>query len=143
MIKISASIVAISLISLFCIALLSFRHTKTNCGSVKNGTFHFYQNNGQYHSIVMRKDSLQTEINTNTGDTSYWRVAWTSDCNFTIAYISGSKVKSQQELDFHRQSTLKFSITNTTKDYYTYNALFTYNNDSKKFSDTMWFHEKK
>ena len=45
---------------------------------------------------------------------------------------------SQQELDFARQSLLKFSITNTTKDYYTFDALFTYNKESKSFSDTMW-----
>ena len=86
---------------------------------------------------------MQTEINTSTGDTSYWRVAWASDCEFSVAYISGTKVVSQQELDFYKQSTLKFKVTNTNKDYYSYDALFTYSNESKIFSDTMWIYEKK
>lgn len=141
MIKHSVAL-TLTIIFLFCLGLLSFKFMDFNCSSVKNGTFHFYQNKGQYHSLILRKDSLQTEINTNTGDTSYWRVAWTSDCTFTIAYMSGSKPKSQQELDFYKQSTLKFDVTNVTKDYYTYNALFSYNNSSKQFSDTMWLHEK-
>ena len=114
MIKYSTSVLIVSLISLFSIALLSFQHSGSNCDSVKNGMFHFYQNNDQYHALVIRKDSLQTEININTGDTSYWHVVWLSDCEFTVAYISGSKAMSQQELDFHKQSALKFSIKTLT-----------------------------
>jgi hypothetical protein len=112
------------------------------CGSVKNGRFHFYQNNGQYHSIVIRKDSLQTEVNLNTGDSTFWRIAWVSDCQFTCSYISGSKIKSKEELDFYKKSTLIINILKTSKEYYTYNAFFTSENNSRSLSDTMWLKAK-
>jgi hypothetical protein len=71
-------------------------------------------------------------------------VAWISNCEFTISYVSGTKAISKQELEFYKQSTLKLNITKTTKDYYTFDALFTYNNNTSKVSsDTMWFQEKK
>ena len=124
------------------LVFLSFTDIAPECGLVKNGRFHFYQNNRQYHSIVIRKDSLQTEVNLSTGDSTFWRIAWVSDCQFTCNYISGSKIKSQEELDFYKKSTLTFNILKTTKKYYTYDALFTSNNNSQSFSDTMWLEAK-
>lgn len=120
------------------LVVLSFTGIKPECTSVKNGRFHFYQNSGQYHSIVIRKDSLQTEVNLSTGDSTFWRILWVSDCQFTCSYISGSKMKSQEELDFYNRSTLTFNILETTKHYYTYDALFKTDNNSRSFSDTMW-----
>jgi hypothetical protein len=120
------------------LVVLSFTGIEPECSSVKNGRFHFYQNSGQYHSIIIRKDSLQTEVNLSTGDSTFWRILWVSDCQFTCSYISGSKMKSQEELDFYKKSTLTFNILKTTKKYYTYDALFKTDNNSRSFSDTMW-----
>lgn len=120
------------------LVVLSFTVIEPECKSVKNGRFHFYQNSGQHHSIVIRKDSLQIEVNLSTGDSTFWRILWFSDCQFTCSYISGSKIKSQEEQDFYKRSTLTFNILKTTKKYYTYDALFTSGNDSRRFSDTMW-----
>ena len=130
------------LLTLFSLLLFSFKTNNPDCGSVKNGTFHFYKDNGRHHAIIVRRDSLQTEINTKTLDTSYWRVTWISDCEFTTTFISGTKARSQEDLDFYKQSTLKFKISNSSREFYTYHALFSYNNRSKIFSDTMWLQEK-
>ena len=124
------------------LVFLSFKITAPPCSSVKNGKFHFYQDNGKYHAIVTRKDSLQTEVNQSTGDSSFWRIVWISDCQFTCNYISGSKIKSQEELDFYKKSTLTVSILKTTRNYYTFDALFTSDNISRSFSDTMWLEAK-
>lgn len=112
------------------------------CKSIKNGTFHFYQNNGQYHSVIIRKDSLQTEVNLSTGDSTFWKIVWISDCKFTSSYISGSKIKTPEELDFYKKSTLTFNIIKISEKYYTWDALFSSNGKSRTFSDTMWLKER-
>jgi hypothetical protein len=115
---------------------------KSPCESVKQGIFHFYQDNGKYHSVVIRKDSIQTEVNLTTGDSTCWKISWISDCEFKCSFISGSKIKTQQEIDFYKTSILKFNIIKTTKEYYIYDASLTVGNDAKHFTDTMWLHPK-
>jgi len=85
--KYSTARVAVLIIGVLSISLLSFKYQDDNCESIRNGIFHFYKNNDQYHAIVIKKDSLQTEINTNTYDTSYWRLAWVSSCEFTATFV--------------------------------------------------------
>lgn len=122
----------------FIIGFYSFKDAEPVCSIVKNGRFHFYQDNGQYHSIVIRKDSLQTEVNLFTGDSSFWKILWVSDCQFISRFISSSKIKSQEELDFYKKSMITFNILKITEKYYTYEALFSSGNLSKSFNDTMW-----
>ncbi|HUR30252.1 MAG TPA: hypothetical protein VMZ69_02405, partial [Saprospiraceae bacterium] len=78
-----------------------------------------------------------------TGDSSFWRINWISDCEFTCSYISETQLKSKEELDFYMNSTLKFTVTGVSKTYYTYDALVNYTNGSAKFSDTVWFSDKR
>lgn len=131
-----------SLLGIYIFLTISFTNKKPPCSQFKNGVFHYYQNNGKFHSLVIRKDSLQTEINLNTNDTSNWRIQWVSDCEFTCKFISSTKNMSKPENDFYKSSFLKFSIVSATKDYYLYNAVFTANNYSKVFNDTMWVSPK-
>lgn len=140
--KTSRKIVVFLSFCICCMCFSSFINSASECQEVKNGTFHFYPNSGQKHSIIVRKDTLQTEINVTTGDTTRWRVNWITNCEFTTTLMSSSKQKSKEEVDFYNSSTLKFKISSVSKDYYTYEALFTYNNNSRRFSDTMWLHEK-
>lgn len=133
--------IASTIFLLLTLAIISFGFTAPDCKSLKNGTFHFYPKEG-YHTIVVRKGSQQTEINTKTKDTSYWHVTWTSDCEFTTLFISSTKKLSQQEIDFYKQSSLKFSIAKQTKSYYVYDATITFTSFSNKSSDTMWLHAR-
>ena len=45
-----------------------------DCTSIRTGIFFQYKNGNQLYSTVIRQDTLQTEINTQTGDTSYWKI---------------------------------------------------------------------
>ena len=76
-----------------------------DCTSIRTGIFFQYKNGNQLYSTVIRQDTLQTEINTQTGDTSYWKIRWTDNCTFSCNYISGFKSKSKEELNFYNQST--------------------------------------
>ncbi len=135
-------IVILLSVCMCCVFFLSFSNFGSECQLVKDGTFHFYPNSKKTHHIIVRKDTLQTEIDLSTGDTSCWRIKWVSQCVFTCNFISITKSISKEELEFCNNSTLKFTVSRVSKEYYTYDALFTYNNISKTFSDTMWFHSK-
>ena len=109
-----------------------------DCTAIYTGRFFQYKKENQLYSTIVRQDSLQTEINTQTGDTSYWKIRWTDNCTFSCQYLSGLKSKSEQELDFYKQSILFFKIKTLEKDYYTYDAELKFNSQSNTFSDTLW-----
>ncbi len=94
--------------------------------------------------VIIRKDSLQSEINMRTGDTSYWRINWITDCQFSSHYLSGIKFASKGDEYFYKTSTLvTITIGTITKDYFLYDALFENEYSRKKYSDTCWLHERK
>ncbi len=132
----------LSILGIYICVTTSFAKNESPCSKVKNGIFHYYQNNGKFHSLIVRKDSLQTEINLNTNDTSYWRIQWISECAFTCKFISSTKQMPKPEYEFYKSSSLKFNIMGTSKEYYLYNAVFTANNYSKVLNDTIWFRPK-
>ena len=115
---------------------------KIECLPIHTGRFFQYKNQGQLYSTIIRGDSLQMEINTQTGDTTNWKIYWIDNCSFSCQYISGLKDKSDQELAFYKQSIILFSIKTLEKDYYTYNAELKFNAQSKTFNDTIWRQRK-
>ena len=134
--------IKITFIVAYTLLCLSFLFPVPKCDSIKSGRFHIYSKNPTAHFILIRKDSLQTEINLNTGDTSFWKVEWTSDCNYNCKYISAVKEKSPEEEEFYKSSGVKFSITKITENYYLYDALFSSLLITKSYSDTVWLKEK-
>ncbi len=133
---------AITVIGAFSILPLSFLLSNTPCVLFKKGRFHFYPKDSKIHYVVIREDSLQSEINLKTGDTSFWKIKWLSDCEFNCSYISGIKSSSKAEQDFFNKSILRISIVDGSKDYYVYDALFQSGSFTKQFNDTMWLREK-
>ena len=125
-----------------CVLLLSFAIPNTQCDLFKNGRFHYYSKDSKAHYVVIRKDSLQSEIDTKTGDTSFWKIKWLSNCEFHCSYISGTKNRSKEDQDFYEKSTLQFSILQTSTRYYVYDALFKSGLFTRQFNDTMWVSEK-
>ena len=113
-----------------------------DCTSIRTGIFFQYKNGNQHYSTVIRQDTLQTEINTQTGDTSYWKIRWTDNCTFSCNYISGFKSKSKEELDFYNQSTLVFKVKTLNNEYYNYDAELKFKSQSIFFSDTLWRQKK-
>ena len=113
-----------------------------DCTAIYTGRFFQYKKENQLYSTIVRQDSLQTEINTQTGDTSYWKIRWTDNCTFSCNYISGLKSKSKEELDFYNQSTLVFKVKTLNAEYYNYDAELKFKSQSMSFSDTLWRQRK-
>ena len=113
-----------------------------DCTSIRTGIFFQHKNGNQLYSTIIRQDTLQTEINTQTGDTSYWKIRWTDNCTFSCNYLSGLKSKSKEELDFYNQSTLVFKVKTLNNEYYNYDAELKFKTQSTFFSDTLWRQRK-
>jgi len=115
---------------------------KIDCNQIHNGKFFQYKNVNQFNSTIVRTDSLQYEINAQTGDTSSWKIRWTDDCTFTCEYLSGLKFSSEPESAFYHHSIITFKIKDLTDDYYCYDAELKYNSIVKNYSDTLWRQKK-
>src|SRR4029077_5562265 len=95
----------------FCMTITSASLlSEVDCTSIHTGRFFQYKNANQLHSTIIRGDSIQKEINAQTGDTSIWKIRWTDNCTFTCQYLSGLKSISDQDLEFYKQSLLVFKI---------------------------------
>ncbi len=141
--KIIAKFFTITLSFLILLIIVSFVSSpEFDCSKIRTGTFFQYKNGNQLYSTVIRQDTLQTEINSQTGDTSYWKIHWTDNCTFSCNYISGFKSKSKEELDFYNQSTLVFKVKTMNDEYYNYDAELKFKSQSMSFSDTLWRQRK-
>lgn len=96
--------------------------SKSDCTLIRAGKFFQYKNANQLNSTIIREDSTQYEINSETGDTSIWKIHWTDDCTFTCAYFSGLKFSSEPESDFYNHLIIIFKIKKITDDYYCFDA---------------------
>ena len=55
---------------------------KIACTLVHTGKFFQYKNQGQFYSTIIRGDSVQMEINAQTGDTTNWKIHWIDNCSY-------------------------------------------------------------
>ena len=128
---------------LICFYFVACSNSSNRCAKVKEGIFYYYSPDHENDMLIIRKDSLQSEINRKTGDTSYWRIKWITDCQFSSHYLSGKKFTSKADEYFYKTSTVTFTIGIITKDYFLYDGLFENPFARKKYSDTCWLHERK
>jgi len=133
---------SINSLSLLSLLLISCLLPSTQCDLFKNGRFYFYPKDSKSHYTILRRDSLQCEINSQTADTSFWKIKWVSNCEFVCTYISGTEKQSKEKQEFYEKGIVQVSIVNTSKEYYVYEALFKSGSFTKKFNDTMWLKER-
>jgi hypothetical protein len=111
---------------------------KTDCRSIKKGTFYFYPQNSQTRFSIVRSDSIQEEINLTTPDTSFWKVSWQNDCMFNIKFIRKSHPMSDEERNFYNSHILSVKVLSVTKDYYTFKAGVDSIATTNPLADTLW-----
>jgi hypothetical protein len=112
--------------------------TNADCSRVKNGNFYFYPVNTQKGFRVDRKGAVQSEINLETRDTSFWKVNWENDCAFDLKFIRKSQAISDDEKSFYSAHVTVFKILSVTKDYYVFKAGLDSITDKSVLTDTLW-----
>lgn len=118
----------------------AFLSPPADCGKLRNGRFHIYGVENSY--TIVRKDTLQIEINKKTGDTSWWRVKWISPCGYTLRFLAGQEKMESLKAEFYENSRIKVSIRKYTADYYIYDGQLSYKDMISNSSDTMWLKER-
>ncbi|MCU7550898.1 hypothetical protein OCK74_17390 [Chitinophagaceae bacterium LB-8] len=113
-----------------------------SCKDIKNGKFQFYSKRSGERYLVIRQDTLQKELNINTGDTSYWKVKWLSDCTFSATYLSGGPEKTEEEKDFLTRHQTVVQILKITPTYYIVEGSLDSINSDMSIVDTIWIKGK-
>jgi hypothetical protein len=128
----------ITLAGLLLMLLFSCNERDANCSPIKGGIFFSKPRGSDTWYKTIRHDSLQQEINLNTGDTSLWKVTWLSDCKYSVQYISGIHMESKEMDQFYRAATFVATVTSVTPDCYVFSAEATASKQHIVYSDTAW-----
>jgi hypothetical protein len=126
---------------LFVVGLSFIVKPPTDCSQYKVGKFYVYNKVSKQKVNIERKDSLQIETNTETGDIIIMKVSWRSECEYELLFnyvtpkeVSKSK-RTQTVVETSVDIPLRIKILSGTDDYYVYEAT---KQGFKPSRDTVW-----
>ena len=112
-------------------------NSSLDCSRFKNGKFFIYSPVTKDRIIIERKDSIQTETNTRTGNIIKSKIVWTSPCEYNILGMSNNK-SSQDNIDsFLNIAPVYVKIIGSNKDYYIFTATVDSANKHLSITDTL------
>ncbi len=119
------------------IVILICCNSSLDCSRFKNGKFYIYSPVTKDRIIIERKDSIQTETNTKTGNIIKSKIVWTSPCEYNILGVSNNK-SSQDNIDsFLNIAPVYVKIIGSNKDYYIFTATIDSANKNLSITDTL------
>jgi hypothetical protein len=115
-----------------------FSKKDQDCNQFKSGEFlyHFRGQQGDFFYSINRNDSIQTEINQQTGDVTKLAIHWMDRCKYELRLIE-STVSYPDSIQVLRKTIpVRNEIIRWTKDYYIFKA----ERDKSAFvlTDTLW-----
>lgn len=125
------------------IVIFGFTAIEPNCTQLKKGTFHSYSKRTGAHIIINRIDGIQQDVNTQTNDTTYWKIDWLNNCRFAATYLTGSGPKTTEEKNFYQSTTLFFEVKEIADNYYIGTSTVKAPNGTSTSTDTTWLVERK
>lgn len=117
---------------------IQWQATNVGCKELRNGRFHYYGKQTGAHFLILRQDSMQKEVKVATNDTAYWRVAWIDECTYAANWLSGGRMKTEEEKTFLRSHTTITQIQKTTTEYYIMTSALDSLNSGLYVVDTVW-----
>jgi hypothetical protein len=136
--KVLPFVFALSVAALVFVDCSSSSDTRRN---LKSGTFHFYTPE-QVHFIILKQDTLDAEVNTQTGDTSYWRVQWLNDSTYNSMFVRKTIPDTGLRQQFNLESKTQIRIKAIEPTYYLFESHSTYKDTKFTYADTVWFNPK-
>lgn len=115
---------------------------KTDCSTIKKGTFYYFPPSSSDRYIIIRSDSIQQEITLIKHDTSFWRIDWQNNCTCSMKFIRKNKILPNEEREFYNSHKAVCAILDVTKDYYTFKSGL----DSVSANspiDTLWINSRR
>ena len=127
-------------ILVLCIFLLSCKSNpkRLDCVRFKTGSFdlRLKSNTGTISFTIFRNNTIQTEINDRTSDTTKYRIIWRDDCTYLLKFLRTTESLSDSLLRLKKSMTITTSFVETANDYY----LFQSKSDKSDYlyEDTIW-----
>lgn len=115
---------------------------KNDCGHFRNGEFYLSSHELATTWRIIRKDSIQKEIDIADGSMQIFAVTWIDDCECTLRFISRTPVDSfaneeQRKLRLHlRTLPTHVRMVNVGKNYY--QVIVKKEGYKEYLSDTIW-----
>jgi len=134
------SLLRLFLLVIICSVYAGCQERKVNCTAIKNGRFYFYPSRSDRSYMILRKDSLQTEIDVKTGGTSFWRVRWIDSCTYTTRFLYASSPEVTNL--FSNNHIVIVQILRARKDYYVFTGRLDSISSPNSLTDTIWLHKK-
>jgi hypothetical protein len=131
-------------ILIFLIALLSpmvllAQSSKVvDCGKIREGTFYFYPLKSEEKFTIIRKGSVQMEINAKTSDTSFWKTNWINDCVLNLKFIRSTKPMSDAQKSFLNAHVTVVQVLEVEKGYYAFKGGLDSIGAMNSSTDTLW-----
>jgi hypothetical protein len=122
--------------------LCSCREHKTkkeeSCEQFRNGNFKFNPKGQMLGTtfLIERKDSIQIETETKTGNYSRLSVKWTGPCKYEVKMLETTFNYPDSIQNVRRTQAFKTEILSWTKDYYVFRS--TRENTNFVLTDTLW-----
>jgi len=127
---------------LLIIAVKSYSQHTVSCNDLKNGIYYYYTKNSPSHYILYRTENFQKEVDLTTGDTSLWKIAWQSDCKYSLQFVSSSLKRDPEFVKLLKNHKLVYTVTAVTDDYYAFRGYVDKESNPPIIADTIWLREK-
>ena len=114
-----------------------------DCRIAKTGTFYYHSLKANLRYKLIRTDSLQTEINLATGDSSFYRIKWKDGCTYNLSFIRTTRVMSDREKEFVSSHGLDCRILTVTSSYFIFKAVSVPDIGLGPLTDTIWLRKVK
>jgi hypothetical protein len=130
-----------SYIIMVCIFFISCapKKSQVNCSKYKTGSFLLYykapQRQDDITFTITRNQSIQTEINSKTGEILTYKIHWVDSCTYQLHFQKSSLDQPDADLINRIKFPLTVTLLAGTDDYYVFEA----QREISKFrADTMW-----
>lgn len=126
----------------FFIASLLTSFSLYDCSTLKDGTFYFYPPDSSEPFQIIRKDSIQKEINMKTLDTSFWKIIWLNDCIANLHLIRTTRKIEDDERAFLFGHSSVMHVLSISDKYYIFQGGLDSLNSQFTIIDTVWFNKR-
>lgn len=107
-----------------------------NCDKFRTGKFLFHSKINNSYTIIERKDTLQIERDSASGNIVYAKIKWLNPCENELIYLKQSYNSSDTILAYVQKHPLITKILKAEKNYYIF--VSSMEGVDMKLVDTLW-----
>jgi hypothetical protein len=113
-----------------------------DCNVLVQSQYFSYPENSNDSTVTYRSKDRLVEKDLRTGDSTVWKIKWTSKCSYTAEYVLGNRKLSPGDREYLEKHKFAFEVESMNKDYFIASAYID-KVSGKPFSrDTAFFQRK-